>query len=216
MSAQPQMEAFAPPSTRKFRFAWLLPLGQLVLCAALLWPVRLIILRELHIPVPRIIGQTMLPDYVRWSYQQEFFLSSVAALNLPAGLVQLPYAMFNTTKRDWMPAEMDFRIWRAVTWPLLCVPFWWIAGRAIDALTRLKHRLVTPIIGWTETIIGFVLMAACGTGFFGLLFGLPKEDRTLELTRFVAGCGLWALLGGLSVVARFRQWRFNKKQKAAI
>jgi len=199
----------------RIRFAWLLPLAQLLLCATLLWPVRLAIFRELHIPLPHIVEQITLQDYVRWWHKQEFFLSSVAALNLPAGLVQLPYEMFNTTKREWMPAEMDFRIWRVVTWPLLCIPFWWIAGRAIDALTALKHRIVTPKIGWTETIIGFVLMAACGTGFFGLLFGLSKEERTLELTRFVAGCGLWALLGGLSVVARFWQWRSGKKQKAA-
>ena len=210
------MEASAPPLTRKFRLAWLLPLGQLVLCAALLWPVRLAIFHALHIPLPHIIEQTMLQDYARWYNKQGFFLTSVAALNLPAGLVQLPYEMFNTTKREWMPVEMDFRIWRVVTWPLLCIPFWWIAGRAIDALTALKRQLVTPGIGWTETIIGFVLMAACGTGFFGLLFGLSPNERSLELTRFIAGCGLWALLGALPVVARFRQWRFKKKQKAPI
>lgn len=216
MSGQPQMESIAPPITRKFRFAWLLPLGQLAFCAALLWPVRLAIFRQLHIHLPQIIEQTMLQDCVRWYDKQNLFLTSVAALNLPAGLVQLPYEMFNTTKQEWMPAEMDFRIWRVVTWPLLCIPFWWIAGRAIDALTALKRSLVTPGIGWTETIIGFVVMAACGTAFFGLLFGLPPADRTLELTRFAAGCGLWALLGALSVVARFQQWRFRKKQNAAI
>jgi hypothetical protein len=215
MPADPQMEAVAQPQpiTRRFKFSLLLPLGQLLLCAALLWPVRVMIFREFHIPIPHIIGQAMFPDYVPWETQQKL-LTSVTALNIPAMVIQLPYVITSPTKREWMPAGMDSRIWRAVTLPWICLPFWWIAGRAIDALLVIKSGQSVPRIGWLETITGFVLMGACGIGFGGLIFGLPPADRTPELTRFVAGCGLWALLGGLSVIARFRQWRLRKKQKA--
>jgi len=50
----------------------------------------------------------------------------------------------------------------------------------------------------------------------GMLFGLSSSERDWESTRLAAGGGLWALLGSLSVIARFRQWRFTKKDKAII
>ncbi|MFL6312591.1 MAG: hypothetical protein ACJ71W_10830 [Terriglobales bacterium] len=215
MSAAPQMGAMAPSLTSKFKFAWLLPVAELLLCAALLWPVRLVVFQGLGIPLPHMLQQTMLPDYFRWASKRDFFLTSVAALNIPAEAIQLPYAVFTPSKQEWVPQGVDFRVWRVVTWPLLCIPFWWVAGRAIDALVAVKSVRFAPRIGWPETIIGFILMAAFGTAFCGLVFGLPKEDISFELTRFVAGCGLWVLLGAISVVARFRQWRLLKLQKAA-
>ncbi|HZI56059.1 MAG TPA: hypothetical protein VFF39_04760 [Verrucomicrobiae bacterium] len=155
----------------------------------------------------------MMPDSVRWAPQREFFLTSVNALNLPAGLIQLPYIVTSPSKREWMPVEMDFRVWRVITWPLLCLPFWWIAGRAADALIAIKRRQLTPRIGWPETIAGFLIIVLFAIGFAGLLFGLPKADRTPELTRFLAGCGLWVFLGSLTVIAQFRQFRLRKAMR---
>jgi hypothetical protein len=216
MSSQPQMVALSPPQplTRKIRFSWLLPLGQLLLCAALLWPIRLTVLRALHIPLPHIVEQTMLSDCLRWSPKQNFFFDSIVALDIPAGLIQLPYIMTSPTKREWTPDGIDSRVWRAVTWPLLCIPFWWIAGRAIDALTALNHRLLTPRIGLMETVIGSLWVAVGAFIFVGFLAmaGIKKDP---ELTRIAAAGGLWALLGSLSVIARFRQSRLHERQIAA-
>ena len=216
MSAQPQLEAITSPQTltRKLRFFWILPLGQLVLCAALLWPIRLIVLRALHIPIPHIVEQTMLPDCQRWSPKQSFFLNSIIALDIPAGLVQLPYAMNSPTKREWSPEGMDEQIWRAVTWPFLCIPFWWIAGRAIDALTTAKHRLVRPRISLMETAIGSIWVAV-GTLLFVSFLIMAGIKRDPELTRIAAAGGLWGLLGALSLIARFRQKRLPRLQEAA-
>src|SRR6476646_42675 len=132
MIAATQLESIEPrqPVIRRIRFALLLPAAQLLLCAALLWPIRLTIVHALHIPLPPVIEQTMVADCLRWSPKQDFFLSSVVALDIPAGLIQLPYAMNSPTKREWSPNGMDDQIWRAITWPFLCIPFWWIAGRA--------------------------------------------------------------------------------------
>jgi hypothetical protein len=217
MSSQPQMVALSPPQplTRKIRFSWLLPLGQLLLCAALLWPIRLTVLRALHIPLSHIIEQTMLPDCLRWSPKQNFFFDSIVALDIPAGLIQLPYVMTSSTKREWTPDGIDSRVWRAVTWPLLCIPFWWIAGRAIDALTALNHRLLIPRIGLMETVIGSFWLASGALLFVGfLVWTIAVKDASL--TRIAAAGGLWALLGGLSVVARFRQSRLHERQNAAV
>jgi hypothetical protein len=111
------------------------------------------------------------------------------------------------------PFAMDFHVWRAITWPLLCIPLWWMAGRAIDALIAIKNRKLTPRIGWTETLIGFLFMTTCAIGFAGLLLSGSKEDNDAVTIRFIAGCGLWALLGSLSVIARFRQWRLRRQQQ---
>ena len=92
--------------------------------------------------------------------------------------------------------------------------FWWIAGRAAEALVAINHRQLVPKIGWVETVAGFLVMAGGATFLGGMLFGLSPSQRDWESTRLAAAGGLWALLGALSVVARFRQWRFSKKAES--
>lgn len=216
MLATPQLKSIElrHPIISKIRFAWLLPSAQLLLCAALLWPIRLTIVHALHIPLPPVIEQTMVADCQRWSPKQDFFLSSVVALDIPGGLIQLPYAMNTPTKREWAPEGMNDLLWRAVTWPFLCIPFWWIAGRAIDALTVVKHQLIRPRISLLETAIGSIWMAFCALLFVGFLVmaGIKKDPA---LTRIAAAGGLWTLLGALSLLARFRQKRLPISQNAA-
>jgi hypothetical protein len=194
----------------KIRFAWMLPAGELVLCAILLWPVRLWVLHELGIHLPLWLERVIGVRFGLFSISPDFSTGASAALNLPGGEIQLPYIILSADKMEWKPVAMDFRVWRAITWPFLCLPFWWIAGRAIDALNAIPKRKLIPRIGWTETIIGFLFMTTCAIGFAGLLFSGSKEDNDSVTIRFVAGCGLWAMLGGLSVIARFRQRRLRK------
>ena len=214
MSAATQMGAIAPAITIKIRFAWLLPAAELLLCAALLWPIRLVVFQGLGIPLPHLLQQTMLPDYFHWGPKQHVLLGSVTALNIPAFVVQLPYVIASSTKREWMPAGMEPRIWRAVTLPWLCLPFWWMAGRAIDALTVIKQGRIRPRIGWLEAVLGFLWVAGGATLLVGFMIS-PPVDKDGDFTRFAASGGLWALLGALSVIARFRQWSLQKLQKAA-
>ena len=214
MSAATQMGAMAPSLTSKIRFAWLLPAAELLLSAALLWPVRLVVFQGLGIPLPHMLQQTMLPDYFRWASKRDFFLTSVAALNIPALAVQLPYVITSDTKNEWMPAGMEPRIWRAVTLPWLCLPFWWMAGRAIDALTVIKQGRIGPRIRWVEAVLGLLWVAGGVTLLVGFMVSLPA-DKDADFTQFAASGGLWALLGALSVIARFRQWRLQKLQKPA-
>ena len=217
MSPELQLEPAAHPSAlnaaiSKIRFAWALPLGELVLCAILLWPLRLWILHELGIHVPLWLERVMSLRYGLFPTSPSFSFDATAALNLPGGEIQLPYIILSADKMEWEPLAMDFHVWRAITLPFLCLPFWWMAGRAIDALIAIPKRKLTPRIGWVETIIGFLLMATCALGFVALLFGVSIDDRDSVMIRFVAGCGLWALLGSLSVIARFRQWRLRRQQ----
>src|SRR5215472_17155569 len=200
-----------------FRLA--LPLGQLVLCALILWPIRGLILAELGLPMAvRLIGPPLFfrsgPGrmFLEWSLRNG--RQTVAAINLPAGLAQLPTVLLRADKTEWRPAAVDFLTWRAVTWPLLGMVFWWIAGRGVDALVAAPQKAPAPRIGWTETVLGFVLGAGglVGAIAFLLTAGPDLHDRQLQL--FMSSAGMWGLLGSLTVAARVVQWRMGKAARA--
>jgi len=65
-----------------------------------------------------------------------------------------------------------------------------------------------------ETAIGSIWVAVGALLFVSfLIMGGIKRDP--ELTRIAAAGGLWALLGALSLIARFRQKRLCEPQHAA-
>ena len=141
---------------------------------------------------------------------------AITAMNLPGALFQVPVAFLFADHQIWRPPLVSFQLWHGITFSIFALVFWWIAGRAAEALVAIDDRQLNPKIGWVETVTGFLIMAGGATILGGMLFGLSPSERDWESTRLGAGGGLWALLGSLSVIARFRQWRFTKKQKAAI
>jgi hypothetical protein len=130
-----------------FAFRRILPVGQLLLCLVLLWPCRSRIAWNafgLRIPsdappsgitvnADGTFNLTFNPEWERWAKTQDSILDTVAMLNLPGGMVQLPYAIFGETHMEWRPGATDFKVWRVISWPLLCLPFWWMAGRGVEA-----------------------------------------------------------------------------------
>jgi len=196
-------------------FRWIFPLGQLVLCALLLWPVRPRIALAFHLPMlaqPPAIFQLggPLAVFARWADNQG--MDTVALLNLPAGVVQVPYIVMNRSKKEWMPSsEFDFKVWRAVTWPLLGTVFWWIAGRGAEAVAASRRKILVPQMHWIETVVGFLLFAMGTTFVFGFVFfaGQDRHDLILQVLAFAAG--LWAFLGSLSFGAKIAQWRLRKR-----
>jgi hypothetical protein len=211
MSSSVTLGETAAIHDRSLRFSLLLPLGQLLFCAVLLFPIRLMILHGLRIDLPPWIEQIMALNFFPW-VKPDFLLSSVMALNLPGLVIQLPYAMVSSSQREWMPADVDFRVWRAITLPWLCLPFWWIAGRGIDALNAVKHQQFAPRIRWPEVVVGSVWVAGGATVLVGFLVS-PTADKDTEFTRVAASGGLWALLGAMSVIAGFRQRRLRRRQR---
>src|ERR1051326_4751698 len=205
-----QLESIEPrhPFIGKIRFAWLLPVAQLLLCAAFLWPIRLTIVHELRISLPPFIEKTMVADCQRWSPKQDLFLGASVALNIPAGIIQMPFSM-----SKWAPKGMNDLVWRAISWPFVCIPFWWIAGRAIDALTVVKHRSLMPRISLIESVIGSIWVVI-GALLFLMFLIMAAFKKDPELIRIAAAGGLWTLLGALSLIARFRQNRLREQPQA--
>jgi hypothetical protein len=187
---------YIQPPHRVFPFRWIFPVGQLFLCMLLV---------SIALLPPRYVPHTF-ADHID---------EAIATMNLPGVLIELPTVIFSANHVLWRPPFLTFRMWRAISWPVLGMVFWWIAGRATEALLAINYRQLAPKIGWVETVTGFLVMAAGATMFGGMLFGLSAAQRDMESTRLAAAGGLWALLGSLSVIARFRQWRLHKKQKAS-
>jgi hypothetical protein len=187
---------YAEPPRRVFHFRWIFPFGQLVFCMLL---VSIVVELRHYIP------------YVYAARVGE----AITAMNLPGALFQVPVAFLFADHEIWRPPLLSFQLWHGISFSIFALVFWWIAGRATEALVAIDDRQLNPKIGWVETVTGFLIMAAGATVLSGMLFGLSSSERDWESSRLAAGGGLWALLGSLSVIARFRQWRFTKKQKAA-
>jgi hypothetical protein len=213
----------APTATRErrgIRFSWILPLGQLTLCALLLWPARAWIFFQLGFPrrlnVPSMAspyGGSVAQKLGSWS--MDYGMETAAVLNLPAGLVQLPYAIFSPNHREMAPRGVDFKTWRAMSWPILGTFFWWIAGRGAEALAASRRRVLIPGIRWVEATIGFLLLASGVTLAVAFVFtaGPDRHDRMLQFV--IMAALLWAFLGALPFTAKILQWRLRKKLAAA-
>src|SRR4051812_45576292 len=120
---------YAAPPHRVFPFRWLFPLGQLVLCLLLVS-----ILESLHRYIP----------YAFANHVSE----AIAAINLPGVLIQLPVALLRVDHDIWKPPGLSVQLWHGITFPIFAMVFWWIAGRATEALIAINDRQLMPKIGW--------------------------------------------------------------------
>jgi hypothetical protein len=195
----------APFRRASFPFQLLLPFGQFMVCAVLLWPSRGYIAWQFGLHPPRILG--ILGGLTPLT-QSKF--TAIGVIDLPAALIQLPYAIFSAKHTLWHPPGIDIQTWESVTVPLIGMVFWWLPGRALEALAAARHHVFKPRIGWVETVAGFLLMAGGVTLLIGcLVFSSPAERR--ELVWLALSGGMWALLGGVGFAARIVQWRLRRK-----
>ena len=146
--------------------------------------------------------------FAAWS--QRNGMQTVTVINLPAAMVDLPYAIFSEKHENWSPGHMDPRVWQAISCPIMGMIFWWMAGRGADALVAFRSRRMIPVISWAETIVGFLLAAGGAVFVIAFVFTAGPDRSNLGLQLIAAVAGLWALLGGLSVAARIMQRRMRK------
>lgn len=219
-----------PDKHTAFPFRWAFPIGELLLCAILLWPLRSELLADLrpkasppprqHVAIPIVpaqpnerpgltiiqVGSVPPPDQ-RVERLRQLRLSIPASLNFPAGFFN--YFIASWVTDNSRPYDDKFReSWSAVTWPLLAIVFWWMAGRAVEALLAARQKLLVPRIGPPEVTVAIVLL------FFGgglaLQIGLSGESRDLDSYLLVWGAALWGLIGAVMLLARIVQWRVRK------
>ncbi|HEX7286649.1 MAG TPA: hypothetical protein VF532_10745 [Candidatus Angelobacter sp.] len=219
--------AFQPDEAarRPFPFRRVLPLGQLLLCTLLLWPYRARIAFELfgvrmsyNAPAPPQqiivnaqgkIDYSSTPEFEKWVHAQENAFDTAAMLNVPVIFLDGLRYILSGNPQELKPRYVDFKIWRAVAWPLIALPFWWMAGRGAEALASARRKLIVPRLRWPETVISFLLMAGGLT--LGVAFLLDADRSEPSLRLFATALAMWGILSSFTVVARLAQWRIRKK-----
>jgi len=223
------------PDYRSFPFRWVLPSAELVVCLALLWPVRGFIFFEVMQSIRSYSGSTaksgatsdskevyslpITPDEQRrvdaaaklWERRR----APPLALDFPVLIVQLPYILVSPTKREWIPKGMSPDGWRPLSWPFVGMFFWWLFGRSVEALFAARRSLARPRINWVETTFALILFGIGLVTLIGILTSTPDDRRDIQFLALVAGGLLWGILATATIAARFLQRRIVKRSSAA-
>jgi hypothetical protein len=175
---------------RPFAFRWFLPGVELALSFALVygWAVAYFLLRR---PA------------------SEVRLIAPALLNSPATLLGL-------ARRELVPRGMLPEFWRALTWPVAGTAFWWIVGRAWEALAAARKRSLSPVLTWIEVSVGAVLVLMFGGFGIRLVVTSDREGTIFPWKLMAAACLLWGGLGLSVLVARIVQGRLRKRMRRDV
>jgi len=146
---------------------------------------------------------------IKRSQAREWF---VATLNLPGGLPDLTCAMVGSAHEEWIPRGMFMWAWRDISWPIVGMFFWWLAGRSIEALLCARHGLLQPRIGWWEVLISIPVLAY--GGIWPVMLFVDRSSRSeFAWWPFLAVFGsLWLVLGACTLAAAILQWRLRRRQ----
>jgi hypothetical protein len=213
-------------------YRWILPIAQLLICAAVLWPIRSEIVLEIRASIhrydpaaamepkhdfvlPHDLDLSLIdPGWERSYRSKERRLLTPTLLDVPVGLLVIPYAIHNPAKTEWVPNQMDVKTWRAVSWPFIGIIFWWIAGRGVEALLAARRSVINPLVGWVETAIGLVLLV---WGLIILIMPLCAGDSDIDIPLvFISAAGiLWTAFGGSVIMARIAQRGIRMRMRDA-
>lgn len=216
---------------RSFPFRWVLPSLQLVVCLALLWPVRGFIFFEVMQSIrsystaestatsdPKEVDAITLPpapDEQRWvdagAKLWERRRTPQLALNFPVLIAQLPYVLVSPAKREWVPKGMSADVWRPLTWPFVGIFFWWLFGRGVEALFAARQSVARPRINWAETIFALILFVIGVVTLIGILTSTPDDRSDIQFMTLIVGGLLWGVLSTVTIAARFLQRRILKR-----
>jgi len=217
------------PETRVPPLRWVFPVAQLFLCAVILWPMRPMLVSQIRAslreygllhdtaaarnPVtPRLrpfdLSDPDVQRRIRISEAREW---AVVALNLPGGLPALTYAILSPANSEWTPRGMFMWTWRDLSWPIIGIFFWWLAGRSIEALLFSRHKMLLPKIRWWEVVVSLPAFAFGAIWAVGLC--IDQSARTkFPFWMLLAILGsMWLVLGASTSVAYFVQWRLRRR-----
>ena len=218
----------------RYQLRWVLPVAQLLVCVVVLWPVRgrllfgLFEAKQFYTPAHQEEGQLsephsiivlpeLTPDRLRTldaAEKTELRRMRVpVVLNFPVVVAQVPYLLVR--RREWLPQGMLIETWRALSWPLAGLIFWWLAGRGIEALLASFRSTLHPRLSWMEVTWAIVLLVVGVVTLIGTVTSTPDDRRDKDFMALMYGGLLWGVLAGLTVTARFRQWRIHKSKAAA-
>ena len=137
-----------------------------------------------------------------WSHYE-----AIEAINLPAFSIELLISrLSHSWPGSWAPAGIDFRSWRAISFPIFCLPFWWFEGLGVDSLLKRKH------LHWRTFLLGTLLWGLFLTGLLAIQSGMSAEERT-EMIYPIWGFCLWVLLLSVFPIGWIVRWR-NRRERS--
>lgn len=223
MGAKPILRYSAHVPSRRISFSLLLPVLSLVLWVCLISVPTTLIYANFQLsargaPAVSIssgMGKVTIPRkrFLRFAAAAATLrlVHVIQAIDLPAIAIELPFSRLSSTwPGTWTPAGMTVESWRAVIYPIYCLPFWWFVGVGLDGLLKRRH------LRWPWLLIGTLL---CGLFLFialGLTFGLAANNH-VGMAYVFWGFGLWIALLGIFPAAWLRQGlasRRNRRQMA--
>lgn len=222
--------------TPGFPFRWVLPSAELLLCLALLWPVRQFlffgVLESIQsysnptaknevssdskpgnaVVPPPTEQQQRIAEWRLW----ETLKVGPLALNFPVLVAELPYIIVSPSKEEWVPRGMFRDTWRALSWPLVGVFFWWFLGRSFEGLFAARRLIAIPRISWAETTFALILCVVGIIALIGIVTSTPDDRRDIKFMALTTGGVFWGLLATTTIAARYLQWRLAKRSVQPI
>ena len=204
---------------RVITFRWVMPITEILLCAALLWPWRGFLTWQLrstghaywpttiegpepvHLDI-RLTADTKTPQEIDAEKLLEMRISAPAVLNIPCSL-------FGLMRRETVPRGMLPEFWRSLSWPFFGIVFWWIAGRGIEALVASRRRLLSPAITWIEVFVASLVIVP-GVSIWLLFISGDRAGFVFPWPTALIASAMWILLGGATITARIAQWRIRR------
>jgi len=166
-------------------------------------------------PVFTIISRPMTREEKRQEEIHDALTAIPAALNFPVFLVEAPLSFFSSPRSGGAMTTNDRKLWRALTFPVVGLLFWWIAGRAIEALCSMRRGIIFPRLRFIEGFAGALIMVV-GLSSSLVMFADKSVLTDASLGMFALGAGLWAVLGSLSTITCLVQWRRRRRVFCAV
>ncbi len=128
----------------------------------------------------------------------------IYGLHFPAVSIELLISLTKSWPEMLRPAGMSLDVWRALTYPVYCLPFWWFAGMGLEGLLRVR------VLRWYALLPGTILSVALVVMFLGFTFGLDASDKAeSDMSWVFGGIAFWAILFAAFPVSWIRNRRFK-------
>ena len=202
-------------------FRFVLPAAELLICGVLLWPFAGFVCFQLrssmYPPVRLNIERPQLGANITeppLSPSEQRALRIVKMRIFAPALLNFPCAFLGLRANVLVPRAMLPEFWRAISWPLVGLFFWWIAGRGIEALAASRRHVSAPAVAWVEVLIASLVIAFASMVCVAFFLDPSIRDEFIYPWRWALAANvLWMLLGSATILGRVAQWRIKRSSR---
>jgi hypothetical protein len=134
----------------------------------------------------------------------------IQAVNLPGHFIEFAVAKCaGNSWRTWSPFRWDFLAWRAFSFPVSCLPFWWLTGVGLDGLLRRRE------LRWWHLVPSLILWAFFLMWVSVFYFGFSAFERT-ETVYPIWSVWLWFILLSAFPITWVKQWFKRRRIRTSL